>query len=666
MSGSEDARPETTGEYLERRVGETVRRPPVTTPRPFYEIVDSYLADLIAVPPGGAKSKAATQAASNYWENEGRPALYLMLTHAAIDERLTFIQRDGNGDFWRVYRGHARSCRISRQATLGYRGADCSCNRQTGKLTSDSPTLAALNVILEDDSSERSDFEDAAWFDLWIVDEVDFGRFVGRFEASERDLGIVAARYPQEYEPVRTLAAVLTDVLSAHRAEGLGESLNGQALYQSVDRHLRRGSTSLAALVAALGRLPRDLPTRQWARKRGDPQTLQGQPRNFPPYLVPIFLDEARHYLREWPFQPRVHLGGRGEALRIRWRRRVVERDTGVPGVDLGPTPFVVLDATADVELLGRVMPDIYHVHVPALQPWPDNVHVHQWAESVVTRKELGANEYDDDDGRISDNLESWFSRVEQELDGFDRSLSVGVITHEAIYKALRDRINGLGFKVTAATYFHNVRGSNKFEDCHILIVLGAPLPNPQGFKEECQAFFFDESEELRFGRDNWNQHKHHLTMRDGQEVEVLGLSYSPGLVAAYHEQKCQAELFQAVHRLRPYIQKEYERHILLFTNMGVRGVKLDRLIVDPEGRQGRAYKMAQAVKGELVSRGEVAVQEIARLMPEPGVTLDGNAAYIRRRGSLIAAIAGAVFVQGERRGRDNPARFTTTRILSL
>ena len=82
-------------------------------------------------------------------------------------------------------------------------------------------------------------------------------------------------------------------------------------------------------------------------------RALKGQPRNFPPYLVPIFCEEATLYLNGDEFNPRIQIvnqGGRAP-LRIRWRRQLV-------GTHQFVNSLLVLDATADLELLKIAIPD--------------------------------------------------------------------------------------------------------------------------------------------------------------------------------------------------------------------------------------------------------------------------------------------------------------------
>jgi len=56
--------------------------------------------------------------------------------------------------------------------------------------------------------------------------------------------------------------------------------------------------------------------------------------------------------------------------------------------------------------------------------------------------------------------------------------------------------------------------------------------------------------------------------MRDGlpEPVKVGGYWEEP--VKSYYFQKCQAGLDQSLHRIRPYIDREYDRHISICSNL--------------------------------------------------------------------------------------------------
>ena len=283
-------------------------------------------------------------------------------------------------------------------------------------------------------------------------------------------------------------------------------------------------------------------------------------------------------------------------------------------------------------------------------------MHVHQWGDSVVSRTELGRDyENDDDTHYEASKLEEWFQRIKLALDPLDRKLSVGVITHKVFHEQLEERIKSWGFKSVRSMYYFNLRGSNEFEKSRILVMLGCPIPNFTGFEEDCQAFLYDDPDPLDFHR---NQKALALEMRDGREypVQVYGTWNPPA--SEYYWQKCQAELYQALHRIRPYIPKKYDREIFLFTNMPVKGVKVEEVIAGPDNWN---WKVAHIVKESLKRHGEVTVKEIASRVSESDGILRSVERHIADNGDAIAILACAWYLHGTRGQGGTANRFANS-----
>ena len=243
----------------------------------------------------------------------------------------------------------------------------------------------------------------------------------------------------------------------------------------------------------------------------------------------------------------------------------------------------MVLDATAKAELLENVFENSVKTSKLPDPKWPENVYVHQWADRTVSKTDIGLSWDDSDDGEAnSEKLDIWFDRIEAELDAFDRSWKVGVITHKKIESQLVERIHSMGFQdIPPPMHFFNLRGSNVFQESQILVVLGCPIPNLTEFQEECEAFLYDDPSPLKFSPNNKSAS---LKMRDEREYGISAWGFWTPPVSDYYWQKCQAELNQAIHRIRPYRAKDYDRHIFLFTNMPVPGVLVDDVIIETDG----------------------------------------------------------------------------------
>lgn len=651
------------GDYIRGRAERTVLIPSGPQ-KGFFDYTDEELAglnDLVNSNPGSEKSRTGTSIANELWEKWGKPTLYLMLTHEAIKDRLRHIEKDGKAEFWQHSRGHDKDCSLRKWAEYGYAGGKCNCNHASGGLNADKPTLAALDVVLEDDVTPWSVRGAVKHFPLWIVDEIDFGRLVDQRSFSEKDLRTLVKYYPSQtnpkegeplvLEPARLITKALLQVLDQMK-ESEQAKLNGPELYRNLDSVLTTDfDSSVEQLATQLRLLQGHLPTGQWATKshaKGKPQTLQGKPRNFPPFFVPVFCEETDAFLLGKEFNPRIHMLNQegGTCLRIRWRRQAVDREFYLTGGQrFAFEHLVVLDATADAGLLDRVFPGIKNVHTPALPEWPTNVHVHQWGDSVVSQTELGRDYANESDTLYeASKLEEWFQRIKLALDPLDRKLSVGVITHKALHEQLKERITSLGFESVRSMYYFNLRGSNEFEKRQILVMLGCPIPNYTGFEEECQAFLYDDPDLLDFHR---NQKALALGMRDGREypVQVYGTWNPPA--SGFYWQKCQAELYQALHRIRPYIPKKFDRDIFLFTNMPVEGVKVEEVITDPADPANENWNVAHMVKEVMKNREEVTVKEIALLVAEEDRKLRSVERRIADNGDAIAILACAWYLHG-------------------
>ena len=321
-------------------------------PRSFYDIPPG-LADLIADVPGSEKSRLGTEIANRYWEEQQLPTLYLMLTHDAIRERLRFLVKDGKRIYWDHYEGHKKWCRISKEAANGYASSSCTCDRGKGSLDADKPTLAALDVVLTDHLTKWSYHQGVQLYRLWIIDEIDLGRFIREQHATERDLRTVRDHYPPEFGAVSTLAKTLLEAYSS-LAQGDNDRLEGEPFYRTLDDILAHSNSGLGELLGKLRPNRNVLPTVHWSKKF----SLKAEPRNFPPALVPVFCDEAEAYLRGDHFNPRIRLVDQGDRapLQVRWRLEVVDPLVLDTGED-SPPYVVVLDATADSDLLDTVLP---------------------------------------------------------------------------------------------------------------------------------------------------------------------------------------------------------------------------------------------------------------------------------------------------------------------
>ena len=127
--------------------------------------------------------------------------------------------------------------------------------------------------------------------------------------------------------------------------------------------------------------------------------------------------------------------------------------------------------------------------------------------------------------------------------------------------------------------HYGDERGSNSPGGVKALVILGLPIPNVKAFKEEAEGFLYDVGE-LDC---TWVFWKFYLPIVGGQSVHVNVDGYWEGFVGGRYQQKCQSSLFQALHRIRPYlVPAEEDRYVFMFTNMPVEGVLLEESMRDP------------------------------------------------------------------------------------
>jgi hypothetical protein len=610
--------------------------------------------------PGSGKSKYATKLVNVAWEQGGKKGLYLMLTHDAIKERLGKLREDGKEGVWAYWRGHTKGCKRKRRSDQGFFGVGA-CTCELGDRTAERPTIAPIDLALPQRPESGELMEpSAADFDFWVIDEIDYRRLLDQKRASMNDMETVAQTHPDE--PIKSLAQRLA-LLMEYVSKSGQLILDGPRLYYLLDRLLKHQGTSLALLLTDLALWQLQPRIRPWRALRDSPISY-----NFPPVLVPVLVEEAGRYVNQDSFHPRIHIvrDSAGKArLSVWWRKSfdwAYDASSGEVKGYMAP-PMFILDATAKPSLLNYSFPQSEEdTHQSDPGKWPDNVYVHQWADDLVPKRTLGisfsdsSHEQDDVVGDAT-ALQRWFGRIHDAVEGHDRRWSVGVITHKAVIDKLTKAVRQWGFRHVRPLYYYNLRGSNDLKDCRILIVLGCPIPNLGGFKEECQAYLWDSTSALQF---DWLHRESGLQLRDGGEYRVVVGGYWKGQVGDYYGQKCEAELYQAVHRVRPFEPKPHDRHIFIFTNMPVLGVVVDELLRDPkkEGLEAREAR-AKAILVEILgARGVCTVPELARrLAAEKGTNAHTLARWIDRNSQTLADATGSVYHPGSGR---RPGRFAT------
>lgn len=602
----------------------------------IYSDIVGFTTEVIHSWSGSGKTKTGTELANLLWKEWHLPTLYLMLSHDAIAERLDKLKDDEKDRDWAHWRRHDENCERQQFNAAGYIGhGHCTCGRPP--LTAGQPTLAPIEYALPglpDDG--RPLLDEAGDFFLWIIDEIDLRRLLGQMTVSLDDVRRVGDTHPDE--SVRMLCGALAELMGTLR---LRARLNGDRLYPPLVGLLESRGVTYQQLVDA------NLQSAPWLGDGGE-----GLPMNFPPMLVPVLLDEADSWNEGWQFNPRIHLvrTAKGPELRVWWRKDLdYGFASGLPDDESGlpPPPAFILDATADAGLLERVFSISRKLDL-GTPDWPDHVHVHQWVDDLVSRSTLGLRyEHNAFSPRNKQSRQRWYSRIADALSGLPRDWTVGIITHKLIETEATGAIKAMGFSDVRSLHYGDDRGSNALEQVRVLVLLGLPIPNIDDFQEEAQAFLHD-WRPLDF---QWEKKEQYLEMREGLNVPVTVGGYWKEPVASYYRQKCQSGLYQALHRIRPYLVKpDDERYVLVFTNMPVPGVKVDHLLRTEERRRldERFEKAVSVLKQQLAQRGECTVPELAGLLAAEGVDTRSVTTWIRRNAEGLAAATGARYEPGK------------------
>ena len=552
-------------------------------------------------------------------------------------------------------------------ADAGYpRRGDCTCGRESS-FQAEGPAIAPMDYILTDDPRGEPLTTEIFRFRFWVVDEIDLRRFLGMMGVSAGEVGAVAETHSDA--PVRVLSEAIHQLLLNLRPEG---RLSGPGLYTRLDAQLKAQGSTLEDLEFEL----REYGRISWVELDKDHLV-----KNFPHRLVSIFLQEIEYYLSKQPFNPRIHLvNDCGPELRIWWRKELAAQEDWPAGKPVPPGVFpplirpylLLLDATADADLLREILCEPVQNRFAFIGPlledpeWPTNVRTYQYSGALVGRSTMGLWPKPKAlTGAGRHAREVWYGRVVhhvKQLSGFSPDWSIGLITFKGIEGRL-DMLNeateylmGEGINNIKPLYYGNLRGSNELEQVKVLVLLGCPIPDPSDFLEEASAFF-GLSEPLT---GVWTKKQEWLSMRDGSKmpVEVSGYRDDERL-QAYFRQKCQSELYQAVHRIRPHlVGQDDERFMLIYTNMPIPGVKVDGLLKseEAEAMDERSEAAVEVIEEQVAQNGGCVKAGLAEALAASGY--GGKRSIEKWIDRSVPHLEKATETRFEKRAPGRPARF--------
>jgi hypothetical protein len=131
--------------------------------------------------------------------------------------------------------------------------------------------------------------------------------------------------------------------------------------------------------------------------------------------------------------------------------------------------------------------------------------------------------------------------------------------------------------------HFGNIRGTNEFEDHEAVIILGGEQPSPRDAERRAMAIWYDTKQPIRCfppGPKGQAQYPYRLrsyTIRDGGRCQVRVRVHPDRRVQAVVEQTREAEMIQAIDRLR-LIHSTREKTVYVLCNIPL-DIPVDELV---------------------------------------------------------------------------------------
>jgi hypothetical protein len=128
-----------------------------------------------------------------------------------------------------------------------------------------------------------------------------------------------------------------------------------------------------------------------------------------------------------------------------------------------------------------------------------------------------------------------------------------------------------------------NIRGTNEFEDHEVVIILGREQPSPRDAEHRAMAIWYDTKRPIRQikqdgrGQAQYPYRERQYTMRDGTRRQVRVRLHPDRRVQAVVEQVREAEMVQAIDRLR-LVHSEREKVAFILCNIPL-DVPIDELV---------------------------------------------------------------------------------------
>ncbi len=341
-------------------------------------------------------------------------------------------------------------------------------------------------------------------------------------------------------ELIRHLQAVLVD------AQRDKKPIHGKAFFDALNA---RTNGRLESLIIELRNIPGYENTHPWAEIDVDSEDAERQAQCLPYVVLPHLLNAIDAEFFRWksglPWNSLVRVGpGKSGTWSIFITQPLLFGSTKNATLP----PIIILDATADEELLGLLFNNKIKINRESVTPTPGTKHIairtgKRYGKYALTAKKKDGKQY----GLERAIAECWYFLNQADPSGcLTRSGKVGLITFAGCESQMRE---ALDIPEGKSGHFWAMRGSNALEDCEILLVVGTPTLRP--------------TEVVRLARALWRHSDTPIDDSSDQDEQTGKESFKDERVRRLNEYLTRAELTQCAHRVRPL--KNANRTIITF-----------------------------------------------------------------------------------------------------
>jgi hypothetical protein len=377
-----------------------------------------------------------------------------------------------------------------------------------------------------------------------------------------------------------------------------GQPLYGKALFDELDRQLR------GRLAAFIQTIAQDQELME-ARPKLHHYEIQGQEDVIAYVILPTLIQAMQQELPKWQAGQEWNSSMRIDTYKGEYALHILQ-----PRRFQGEGTVAVLDATAHPGLIGKILGRPVQVKEVQVDPPPHTRHI-----AVRTGKRYGKYTLTDGERKGQD-----VQRVVKELRYLLRKINpdgtkaVGLITYQGCENEIGD---ALGVPPERRGHFWGIRGSNAFEGCDILLVVGTPTPNLDMIENTARMLYADDPEVIDT-----------TTGPDGM--------YKDARLRELVDYLTNAELTQAAHRNRPL---RYDGRVVVTLSKGV----VDFLPITTEitglprlkneGRSQTEYEQERLRQATARLREKGVSLSVRKLMDEigrPGIRRETVMAYVK------------------------------------